>query len=147
MLLRLCGAAALALCGALFASVGAAAAVVSSQAGTVLISKDDGFVPLLARSEVAAGTRVMVRPGGSALIAYAGNCAVLVGSGLWLVQEKAPCREGVALIDFTGRMNQEPATDEEPPRSRHPGSIRLFSCLAAPRSAGDRSCLNAEPEW
>jgi hypothetical protein len=58
MLLRLCGTAALALCGALFGSAGAGAAVVSNQAGTVLISKGDGFVPLLARSEVAASTRV-----------------------------------------------------------------------------------------
>jgi hypothetical protein len=121
--------------GALFGSAGAGAAVASNQAGTVLIRKGDGFVPLLARSEVAASTRVMVRPGGLALIAYAGNCTVRVGSGLWLVQEKAPCREGVVLIDFTGRMNQEPATDEEPPPEPPPGSIRLLSCLAAPRSA------------
>ena len=60
------------------------------QPGAGMVLKDDGFMPLLARSEVAAGTRVMVRPGGLALIAYAGNCTDRVGSGLWLVQEKAP---------------------------------------------------------
>ena len=57
--------------------------------------------------ELAPGQQVMVQPGGSAAIAYAGNCIVRVGSGVWHVQPVAPCANGATEIDFTGRMNQE----------------------------------------
>lgn len=89
------------------------AAMVSRQGGTVLVSKDNGFVPMTADVEVAPGNRILVQPGGVASIRYAGNCTVRVGSGLWLVQESSPCAGGATEIDFTGRMNQE-APPEEP---------------------------------
>jgi hypothetical protein len=115
MLLRLCGTATLALC-AVFGAFAANAASVSSQVGTVLVSNGGGFAPLAANGELAPGGRVMVRPGGLALITYAGDCTVRVGSGLWVIQEKSPCAKGVTLIDFTGRMNQQPPQQsDEPP--------------------------------
>jgi hypothetical protein len=133
MLLRLCRIAVLALCASLFGSIVADAAMVSSQAGTVLVSKGDGFVSLATQSEVVPGTRVMVRPGGLALITYAGNCTVRVGSGLWVVQERTPCRDGVAQIDFTGRMNQEPPPEDlppEPPPGINPTTVLVLGGLA-----------------
>ena len=56
----------------------------------------------------------MVRPGGIAVITYAGNCSVRVGSGLWHVQPSAPCANGTQSIDFTGRMNQQGDPEAEP---------------------------------
>jgi hypothetical protein len=85
----------------------ASAATVSSQGGEVLISKGQGFVPLKSLTEVAPGGQVMVRPGGIATISYASNCRVRVGSGVWLVQDKAPCADGTTEIDFTTRMGQQ----------------------------------------
>jgi hypothetical protein len=54
-----------------------------------------------------------------ATIAYASDCTVRVGSGVWLVQEAAPCAPGTTVIDFTGRMNQQPPAD--PPADPPPG--------------------------
>jgi hypothetical protein len=94
-------------------SVGAQAATVSNKAGTVLVSRGDGFVAVTAGVEAGPGTQVMVRPGGMATIAYGGGCMVRIGPGLWPVQAKPPCAEGIAVVDFTGRMNQG-APPEEP---------------------------------
>src|SRR5215831_9136008 len=96
------------------------AATVSNEGGAVLVSLGDGFEPLASSKELAPGGRVMVKSGGLATIAYSANCSVRVGSGLWLVQEKAPCREGTALLDLTGRMNDglnsiKDSPPEEPP--------------------------------
>lgn len=97
---------AVALCGALCASTAASAATVSRHGGSVLVSKDKGFVPMTGDLEVAPGGRIMVQPGGTASIRYAGNCTVRLGPGLWQVQQAAPCADGKTEIDFTGRMNQ-----------------------------------------
>lgn len=120
MLLRSCGIALI--CGVVLGPVGASAATVSNQGGTILVTKGEGFVPIAGDVEVVPGAQVMVRPGGLATIAYGRGCVVRVGSGVWLVQEETPCTEGIAVIDFTGRMNQgapptEPPADppEEPP--------------------------------
>jgi hypothetical protein len=82
------------------------AATVSNRGGEVLVSRGQGFVPLKADAELAPGSHVLVQPGGLATIAYASNCTVRVGSGVWLVQATVPCTEGTTEIDFTGRMNQ-----------------------------------------
>jgi hypothetical protein len=87
------------------------AATVSNEGGSVLVSKGKGFSPIASHAEVAPGSQVLVRPGGLAVITYADNCAVRVGSGVWLVQDAPPCADGATLIDFTGRMNQQ----AEPP--------------------------------
>jgi hypothetical protein len=113
-MLRTCKIGIMALSVALVGPFAASAATVSNQGGTVLISKGDGFAPIAADAELAPGGRVMVRPGGLALITYASDCAVRVGSGLWVIQEKAPCTKGAALIDFTGRMNQQPPAQDPP---------------------------------
>src|SRR5262249_14099751 len=95
---------------------GASAATVARQAGDVLLSKGDGFVPMPSGAELARGSQVMVRPGGLASITYAGNCVVKVGSGVWVVQPTAPCSPGKSEIDFTGRMN-----DQAPPEGAPEG--------------------------
>lgn len=108
---RIVGLTALGLCAA-FPALGEAATV-SRETGEVLINQGSGFVALAAPAELAPGAQIMVRPGGSALIAYAGDCTLRVGAGrVWTVQGKAPC-EGGKLVDMTGRMNQ--STDEGGP--------------------------------
>jgi hypothetical protein len=99
--------AAAALCAFLLGHTAADAATVSKRSGGVLINKGSGFVMLGADAELTPGQQVMVQPGGSAAIAYAGNCIVRVGSGVWFVQAVPPCANGATEIDFTGRMNQE----------------------------------------
>jgi hypothetical protein len=83
----------------------ASAATVTSEGGTILASTGDGFQPIQASMELPPGARVMVKSDGLATIAYGGNCTVRVGPGLWLVQDKVPCQDGAAVIDFTGRMS------------------------------------------
>src|SRR5262245_8617666 len=99
------------------------AATVSNDGGAVLVSTGEGFEPIATSKELPPGGRVMVKPDGLSTIAYSASCSVRVGSGLWLVQEKAPCREGTALLDFTGRMNEglgsiKDTPPEEPPHPR-----------------------------
>jgi hypothetical protein len=96
----------------------AEAATVSGQGGTVLVSSGDAFVPLSGSTELAAGGRVMVRPGGTAIINY-GNCTVRVGSGFWLVQEAAPCAPGTTEIDFSTKMSGGALDPPPPPPPRH----------------------------
>src|SRR5262245_2929761 len=112
------------------------AATVSNEGGAVLVSMGEGFEPITSSKELPPGGRVMVKLGGLATIAYSANCSVRVGSGLWLVQEKAPCREGTALLDFTGRMNEglgsikdTPPEEPPPPPARH--DLLIIGGLAA----------------
>src|SRR5689334_10104487 len=97
------------------------AATVLNEGGAVLVSAGQGFEPLRSSKELAPGGQVMVKSGGLATIAYSANCSVRVGSGLWMVQEKAPCREGSAVLDMTGRMNDGLNPSREPPREEAPG--------------------------
>jgi hypothetical protein len=109
-----------AICSVLLGPLSGNAATVSQQSGTVLVNKGTGFSPISPTAELAPGTQIMVQPGGLAVIAYAGSCAVRVGSGLWTVQAVPPCATGNIIVDFTGRMNQgtdptEPAESTEQP--------------------------------
>ena len=56
----------------------------------------------------------MVQPGGLALITYNNDCVVRVGSGVWSVLAIPPCANGVSVVDFTGRMNQQSAPTPPP---------------------------------
>lgn len=104
------------LCSAVCGSLAANAATVSNRGGEVLVSRGQGFAPIKADAELAPGGQVLVQPGGLATIAYATNCTVRVGSGVWSVQQTAPCAEGTTEIDFTGRMNQAgPGSGLPPP--------------------------------
>jgi len=93
------------------------AATVSNQAGTVLVGRDQGFVPISGSVELAPGGRIMVRPGGVATVTYNGSCTVRIGSGFWVVQEASPCTQGKTEIDFTNRMSGG-ALDPPPPEPR-----------------------------
>jgi hypothetical protein len=116
-------------CALLSSPLVASAATVSTQGGTVLVSEGDGFVPISGQAKLAPGGRVMVRPGGVATIAYNADCTVRVGSGVWLVQTAAPCKPGTTMIDFTGRMHQQPPADPpadppvDPPTEDPPGGL------------------------
>lgn len=86
--------------------------------GDVLVNSGSGFQKVtgtgLNQINAPAGSRVMIGPKGSAVITYASNCSVRVPSGLWAVQDKAPCPQGVAMLDLTNRMNQSaPPTDDD----------------------------------
>ena len=103
MLLRTCRALVAGLLSTALAA-GPSRETVSNEGGTILVSTGDGFEPIGSSKELPPGSRVMVKSGGLATITYTASCSVRVGTGLWLVQDKAPCREGTILLDFTGRM-------------------------------------------
>jgi hypothetical protein len=113
----------LAACAVLSAPYVANAAVVASVSGDVLVSKGDGFAPISSATELAPGGRVLVRPGGLAMITYPSDCAVRVGAGVWQVQPTAPCAPGNHEIDFTNRMNDgmAPSAPPPPPREDYTG--------------------------
>lgn len=99
----------------LFAATSVQAATVDPVLGEVHVTSKAGYRKLDSgvTTEVAPGNRVMVGPRGIATIRYSANCSVKVPSGLWAVQAKEPCPQGVAMLDFTKRMNQSapPADD------------------------------------
>ena len=118
----------------------AAAATVSHEAGTILASTGDGFQPIQASIELPPGARVMVQSDGLATISYGSNCTVRVGPGLWLVQDKAPCRDGATVIDFTGRMGDGmPGSlkDSAPP----PPPPRAYGWLIVPAVIAVGTCI------
>ena len=117
----------------------AGAATVSIEGGTILASTGEGFRPMQAAMELPPGAQVMVKSDGLATITYASNCTVRVGPGLWLVQDKAPCKDGATVIDFTGRMGdgmygslKDSAPPPPPPRdySRLLGGIFIGGIVA-----------------
>src|SRR5262245_16931733 len=117
----------------------AGAATVSNEGGTILASTGDGFQPIQASMELPPGARVMVKSDGLATITYGSTCTVRVGPGLWLVQDKAPCKDGAAVVDFTGRMGDgmpgslKDSAPPPPPRDYSflivPGVIAVGACV------------------
>ena len=92
--------------GVVFAE-GVGAATVGSIEGDVLVNRGDGYRSAKGTiPNVPAGTQLMVRPGGSAVITYSGTCAVRIATGVWSVNEQAPCADGRDFIDFTGRADR-----------------------------------------
>jgi hypothetical protein len=71
--------AALVACAVLCAPYVANAAVVASVTGNVLVSTGDGFARISGATELAPGGRVLVQPGGLAMITYPSDCVVRVG--------------------------------------------------------------------
>jgi hypothetical protein len=106
----------------------ASAATVASVTGTVLVSKGDGFAPITSATEIPAGGKVLVQPGGLAMITYPSDCAVRVGAGIWQVQPSAPCANGNHEVDFTGRMNDGmgPGPYSPPPPAEYDNSWLLI---------------------
>ena len=100
---------------ALLQALAAQAATITPEAGSVLVSRGEGFVPLAGQTQLAAGSRIMVGQGGQASIVYTADCTVRVPSGLWLVQETVPCAKGTALVDFTDKMAAGSLKDGPPP--------------------------------
>jgi hypothetical protein len=73
-------------------SAAADAATVAPIYGEVLVREDQGFRPVGARTEVAAGAEVLVKPGGSAAVIYADGCMVSVSPlAVAVVQAASPC--------------------------------------------------------
>jgi len=114
-MLRPRGLALFAACGALLMPYIASAATVARVSGDVLVSNGTGFAPVNGDAELASGGRVLVQPGGVAMITYPGDCAVRVGAGIWSVQSTAPCTAGNHQVDFTGRMNDGMEVPVSPP--------------------------------
>ena len=99
--------------GVVFAD-GVGAAAVGSIEGDVLVNRGDGYRSVKGTlPNLPAGTQLMVRPGGSAVITYSGSCAVRIAAGVWSVNEQAPCADGRDFIDFTGRADR-PVLDTRP---------------------------------
>ena len=76
---------------AVFSAPAVAATLVPDQ-GDVRISTDQGFRKMEAAGEVAAATKVLVAPGGRAIISYGESCQVEVRS-FAIVQKEPPCGE------------------------------------------------------
>src|SRR6185295_6823984 len=105
---------------ALLQAFAAEAATITLEAGSALVSRGEGFVPLAGQTQLPAGSRIMVDHGGQASIVYTADCTVRVPSGLWLVQETVPCAKGTALVDFTDRMGAGSLKDgPAPPPPRY----------------------------
>lgn len=85
-----------------------AATIVSPINGAVLINQGKGFVEIANDVEVSVGTKVMVRPGGSAMIYYGNNCSAEIGPGqVWVVKPDVKCSApgaGVAGGPVTGAV-------------------------------------------
>ncbi len=129
--------ASLAACALLWVPCLANAATVSGPSDVVFVSQGQGFLPLTSTGEFAPGAQVMVKPGGYAQIAYAGNCIVKVGSGLWTVQPAAPCANGVTEVDLaTDRMNQSAQ-----PLVTSNGGVAVVSTLVGVAVAGVIACV------
>jgi hypothetical protein len=117
----------------------ASAATVMNEGGSILASTGEGFKPIPVAMELPPGAQVMVKSDGLATISYGSNCSVRVGPGLWLVQDKAPCKDGATVIDFTGQMGdgmrgslKDSAPPPPPPRdySRLLGAIFIGGIIA-----------------
>lgn len=98
------------------------AATLKANEGAAFVNSGTGFKPTFGTVVVAEGSRVMVSPGQTAVIAYNASCSVRIGSGrLWTVAGKAPCAPGRTMVDFTSRMN---ATEgEQPPEWQDPSVV------------------------
>ncbi|HZV20542.1 MAG TPA: hypothetical protein VE986_03255 [Hyphomicrobiales bacterium] len=70
------------------------AATVTSESGTVLVNSGGGFVPVMGSVDVPPGTKIMVQPGGMALLTYPNNYTLRIGPGqVWEVQANPPGSE------------------------------------------------------
>jgi hypothetical protein len=68
------------------------AATVYPEKGAVLVNEGQGYARIAAETPVHPGTQVMVKKGGSAMIAYGGGCTVHVDPGqVKVVRETDPC--------------------------------------------------------
>ena len=74
----------------LFVSVPAVAVTVMPDKGDVRISTDQGFRKIETPTEVATFTRVLIAPGGRAIIYYGESCKVEVRS-FATIQREPPC--------------------------------------------------------
>lgn len=101
-------------CALLHGMSSASAAMISRQAGDVLVNEGQGYLPVRSEAVVAPGGRILVQPGGLAVITYDASCSIRVGPGFWMVQSARPCRHGEATIDFTQRMNQQTPPADPP---------------------------------
>ena len=108
------------------------AATISSIQGEVLVNSGSGFKPLAdVPGDLKAGSQVMIRPGGAAMITYASNCSVRVPSGVWAVQSSATCSAGTSVIDFSSRMNQETPPPADDPTLLIVGGLVVAGGVAA----------------
>jgi hypothetical protein len=120
--------------GVVFAE-GVGAATVGSIEGDVLVNRGDGYRSAKGTlPNVPAGAQLMVRPGGSAVITYSGNCAVRIAAGVWSVNEQAPCSDGRDFIDFTGRADR-PVLEPRPAPVTETASINATTSVSPPRPA------------
>jgi hypothetical protein len=119
--------------GVVFAE-GVGAATVGSIQGDVLVNRGDGYRSVKGTlPNVPAGTQLMVRPGGSAVITYSGSCAVRIAPGVWSVNDQAPCADGRDFIDFTGRADR-PVLDTKPAPVAKPAPVTETASINPPVS-------------
>lgn len=131
--------------GVVFAE-GVGAATVGSIQGDVLVNRGDGYRSVKGTlPNVPAGTQLMVRPGGSAVITYSGSCAVRIAAGVWSVNGQAPCADGRDFIDFTGRADR-PVLDTKPAPVAKPAPVTETASINPPVSeTGSVSGPRPEP--
>lgn len=97
---------------------GAVAAKVSRESGMVFVNTGSGYQVLEEDTELPPGGKVMVRPGGIAVITYSSSCVVRAGPGrVWIVAAEPPCSlPDAAIADrIAWEVKPKPATDIVPP--------------------------------
>jgi hypothetical protein len=129
--------------GAVFAE-GAGAASVGTIEGDVLVNRGDGYRTAKGTiPNVPAGTQLMVRPGGSAIITYSSACAVRIAAGVWSVNEQAPCADGRDFIDFTGRADRPVLNTRPAPPPVTPQPVTETASINRP--APETSSMGSPP--
>ena len=73
---------------------GAQAATIQSVQGNVLANRGAGYQPIADGATVNAGDKIMVPPGGSAVIVYSDGCTSTAASGVSTVGSSSPCALG-----------------------------------------------------
>lgn len=92
----------LGLAAAMALSAGTAnAAILTISDGDVLISDGGAYTRVAGTVEVAAGTSIIVNPGGAAVLAYAPGCAMAVPAGSITTVAAATSNDGCPITDVS----------------------------------------------
>jgi hypothetical protein len=87
------------------------AATVTPESGAVLVNSGKGFIKVSSDVEYRPGARVMVRPGGSAVIGYGSGCSVRVKPGrIETIRDTPPCDLALGL-DCSGVSMKDAPTE------------------------------------
>jgi hypothetical protein len=99
------------------------AATVDGIDGVVMVNHGKGFVSASGPVDVAAGAKVMAKPGGSALLVYSAGCVVPVRAGSVVsVSSAQPCPE-TTRMNWKVEINTQVSQVSEAAAANPPGAV------------------------